>query len=594
MVAISDVLSKESVYFKEAVDFFEQFSWIFDFPNTDILVKDVLSQISPAWSSVFSSMTDDEIDQYPVQLFTKSTWPLDLQNFTKKCKQYQLCIEQYSGAAPVKLPGALQRGVGKKKMHEISILSSLINEKCNEKNIKCLVDIGSGVGYLDEILVYHYDFNVIGLECDQSKIDGALTRIEKQNTKNKVEYKGKLKYICTYITHKSISCERNPLIENAIVHISAPNNVPKDCSAIVYNKTNKKKHETNGINEKQASFQSLDNNERNISDVTNKETKDQNMFFNSVDANENISQFDNSDNEKTQVNSIVSKHDTSSIALHNDPYCFIGLHTCGDLSISVIQHFFSLPLAQQLIYIPCCYHKLKCLETVDNFPQDRLSPIVNQSTINFTSTNESGANFPPHNIKRGISSSLGKVSFANFPLSRSLRICYQGKDFLSVPFLRLAAQETAQAWCHYSKEQKDEKVYQLLFRSVLQLYAARENVKLLKKGRRPVKINHISSQDTHTLINASVDSFDLKCVKTGTRVDWKPSVLTQLWADNVSKVPLVRTLLILQNSLQGSAESLILLDRFKFLLEAGLTRVELLQIFDERISPRRYCFVVSK
>uniref|UniRef100_A0A8D8LN09 Methyltransferase-like protein 25 n=1 Tax=Cacopsylla melanoneura TaxID=428564 RepID=A0A8D8LN09_9HEMI len=649
MVALSDVYSNSSVYFKEAVDFFDQFSWVFDFPNTDILVKDVLSQIPPEWVSVFSTLTDDEIQQYPVELFTKNTWPLDLQKFTNKCKDYQLSIEQYSSSAsPIKLSGALQRGVGKKKMHEISILSSLINEKCAENNIKCLVDIGSGVGYLDEILVHNYNFNVIGLECDQSKIDGALTRIEKQNTKNNVEYKDKLKYICTYI--RNITCQtnnslikntnnalmkntNNAVLKNESVISSAPSNIPENISAVVPNKTSEMKFETNKTSVRKGKFHGLlsDNVERNLeTDVDNEEVEHQKVCFSCVDANQNISQFGNSHTEfiETPANSTPSKTNSNSkpsktnsrrrtlssnytsvdlsTSLHNSPYCFIGLHTCGDLSVSVIHHFFTLPLARQLIYIPCCYHKLKCLETADsvgNFVPNvnpsagHFTSSSNQSDANFTSSiNQSGADFTPSNIQREISSSRhDKVSFANFPLSQSLRHVYHGNHFLSIPFLRLAAQETALTWCRYSREEKEEKALQLLFRGVLQLYAARENVKLVKKGRRPVKINQISAQHIPTLLNASINSFHLTCNKTGTRVEWKPTLLSQLWTDNVSKTPLVRTLLTLQNCLQGSAESLILLDRFKFLLESGgLTRVELLPIFNEQISPRRYCFVVSK
>uniref|UniRef100_A0A8D8SIC1 Methyltransferase domain-containing protein n=1 Tax=Cacopsylla melanoneura TaxID=428564 RepID=A0A8D8SIC1_9HEMI len=333
MVALSDVYSNSSVYFKEAVDFFDQFSWVFDFPNTDILVKDVLSQIPPEWVSVFSTLTDDEIQQYPVELFTKNTWPLDLQKFTNKCKDYQLSIEQYSSSAsPIKLSGALQRGVGKKKMHEISILSSLINEKCAENNIKCLVDIGSGVGYLDEILVHNYNFNVIGLECDQSKIDGALTRIEKQNTKNNVEYKDKLKYICTYI--RNITCQtnnslikntnnalmkntNNAVLENESVSGIVPSNIPENISAVVPNKTSEMKFETNKTSVRKGKFHGLlsDNVERNLkTDVHNEEVEHQKVCFSSVDANQNISQFGNSHTEfiETPANSTPSKTNSNS------------------------------------------------------------------------------------------------------------------------------------------------------------------------------------------------------------------------------------------------------------------------------------------
>lgn len=68
MVGINEVLSDNSLYFSEMVDFLDQFSWMFAFPNTDILVLDILSQIPHNWITAFSCMTDEQLAQYPEQL----------------------------------------------------------------------------------------------------------------------------------------------------------------------------------------------------------------------------------------------------------------------------------------------------------------------------------------------------------------------------------------------------------------------------------------------------------------------------------------------------------------------------------------------
>lgn len=70
-------------------------------------------------------------------------------------------------------------------------------------------------GYLDEILVHSFDFNVLGLECDQAKIDGALTRITK-HAKSNVEYRDKLKYICTFIANTRVRESKIPDDPSAI------------------------------------------------------------------------------------------------------------------------------------------------------------------------------------------------------------------------------------------------------------------------------------------------------------------------------------------------------------------------------------------
>ncbi|KAI5709454.1 hypothetical protein M8J75_000386 [Diaphorina citri] len=452
-------------------------------------------------------MTEEEIAQYSDNLSTESTWPADLQYFTDQCRKSRLNTSKYSGAPPIKLTKALQQGIGAKKMHEISILSSLINEKCKEENINSLVDIGSGVGYLDEILVHSFDFNVLGLECDQAKIDGALTRITK-HAKSNVEYRDKLKYICTFIANTRVRESK----------------IPDDPSAIEEDEIVK------GVGNKKEKTAKFDPSVRHnageiVKEVGNK--KEKTPKFTGV-GEEETPKFDREEIEERQIE--VTVNDTSFMNsslrtnesnLRQSQNC---LHTCGDLSISVIQHFFSLPLARQLIYIPCCYHKLKCLDS--------------------------------------------DTSLSNFPLSQALRKVYKERKFLRVPFLRMAAQETAGAWRRYNPREKKEKVFQLLFRGVLQLYAARENVKLIKKARRPFKVN-LSTQDISSIISASTESFHLKCLLTSSLVEWNKPLLSQLWIDHVAKTSLVRTLLALQYSLQCTAESLILLDRLRFMHESG-------------------------
>uniref|UniRef100_A0A914ZF76 Methyltransferase domain-containing protein n=1 Tax=Parascaris univalens TaxID=6257 RepID=A0A914ZF76_PARUN len=42
----------------------------------------------------------------------------------------------------------------------------------------------------------------------------------------------------------------------------------------------------------------------------------------------------------------------------NTTKCVIGVHTCGDLAVSVIQEFVADPTARVLLHFGCCYHKL--------------------------------------------------------------------------------------------------------------------------------------------------------------------------------------------------------------------------------------------
>lgn len=120
--------------------------------------------------------------------------------------------------------------------------------------------------------------------------------------------------------------------------------------------------------------------------------------------------------------------------------CLIGLHACGDLSTSAARIFRRMKSARLSILISCCYHKLS----------------VSGSTRT-----------PSHTEKQ---------YFHDFPMSDCLRevIATHSFDvgqFLRVPFLRLACQESADKWRGMSAEKHSEHSFHVLARAVLELYS---------------------------------------------------------------------------------------------------------------------------
>ncbi|XP_049545105.1 uncharacterized protein LOC125956881 [Anopheles darlingi] len=82
----------------------------------------------------------------------------------------------------------------------------------------------------------------------------------------------------------------------------------------------------------------------------------------------------------------------------------VGLHACADLSVLAMRHFVLCPTIQELIIMPCCYHKMML-------------------------------------------KSDGQT-FLNVPLSEELAAAldFVKGDFISRSFLRLASQQTAARW----------------------------------------------------------------------------------------------------------------------------------------------------
>ena len=73
----------------------------------------------------------------------------------------------------------LKRGMSPKKCHEVSSFTNFIHEQFNRvltKPQNFLIDIGSGLGYLDQFLWYVHGYRVIGVESNSGHILSAEKR----------------------------------------------------------------------------------------------------------------------------------------------------------------------------------------------------------------------------------------------------------------------------------------------------------------------------------------------------------------------------------------------------------------------------------
>ena len=66
-----------------------------------------------------------------------------------------------------------------KKSHEVSAMAPLVNHLCDFLQTDCVLDIGSGKGYLSTFLTLRYNLNVTGIEANEANSINALTRAKK-------------------------------------------------------------------------------------------------------------------------------------------------------------------------------------------------------------------------------------------------------------------------------------------------------------------------------------------------------------------------------------------------------------------------------
>ena len=70
----------------------------------------------------------------------------------------------------------LATGMNPKKQHEVSSMAALITDLSKRLNTNKIIDIGSGSGYLDNVLMFQYGLSVVGLERNPNLIQRAFQR----------------------------------------------------------------------------------------------------------------------------------------------------------------------------------------------------------------------------------------------------------------------------------------------------------------------------------------------------------------------------------------------------------------------------------
>ncbi|RVE48743.1 hypothetical protein evm_006517 [Chilo suppressalis] len=237
-------------------------------------------------------------------------------------------------------------------------------------------------------------------------------------------------------------------------------------------------------------------------------------------------------------------------------FCMIGLHACADLSVQAMCNFLKMNDANTLCVLPCCYHKM---------------------------------------TKDG-------AKFKYFPLSDSVKKLvdkYDAYGYTDVSFLRLAA--------HSGSEHRDlyEKVFCLLVRAVLELYAQKNGFIIKRNKRKAVRLKDKRDFECYILDAAthgySLTPKDKRTPQDTNKTDeiinnFNMAELRQLWRD-ISQGPLLKkagVYILMQEYMQPIVENYVLLDRLLFLKENGIKNCWYKKIFNQHISPRCLALVAVK
>lgn len=257
------------------------------------------------------------------------------------------------------------------------------------------------------------------------------------------------------------------------------------------------------------------------------------------------------DRYKTASKMIFAKTDFKECIAESFPeeaasdICLVGLHTCGNLAPNSIKQFVRNENIRLLCNVGCCYH-LIFEEFEDDFFNDEVRSIE--------ALDEPG--FPMSNYLRA----------KNYKLGRNARM------LAAQCFERVIA----------NKNLPDESLfYRALFEKVLQeRWCKQGDPKVYKLGRIKFK--------------SFEDYLRKGCKKYDIDMDLTSEEIEELLLQHDYDRHLININYFIRLLMAKIVETLIILDRYLYLLENGTEDVFLVRIFDPVVSPRNYSLIAIK
>ncbi|XP_072123592.1 probable methyltransferase-like protein 25 isoform X2 [Mobula birostris] len=273
-----------------------------------------------------------------------------------------------------------------KKSHEVEVMSEIIACFAKYCNIKQVIDIGSGKGYLSSYLSMQYGLSVYGIDSSTTNTIGANERNRKlerywkvyqrqtkpktqdsklehpkQKHMNHTENFTKIKEPAGYIGEEEDTTELQPMHEQSIVQ--TPVSTTLADSEIYEKNVVETSAETAGSDE----FYYSEHTFLGLLSTDVVELSPQVRQRKCLDEKEKERRKSASLEAKAkrvkQANlySPVTLHVTSTTELHDitsdiKDSIVVGLHTCGDLASNTLRIFISKPELKAVCSVGCCYH----------------------------------------------------------------------------------------------------------------------------------------------------------------------------------------------------------------------------------------------
>ncbi|XP_056640923.1 uncharacterized protein LOC130447898 [Diorhabda sublineata] len=196
-------------YFKDALDFLKNHQWVYNYPNTRILIQDIFAHMPPDWLRYFQDLPNSELNKLPLNRMKSP--PSSLKELLDKIDRLKPELENEISPEEVNKFQFLHNScLSDKKRHEIIVLAPVINNICKDIRAQLVVDIGSGLGYLSHHLHSTFQYKVVGIESSKEYVEMSL----KNQSKFHHDSKDEVKFIDHFITTESDETLRSIIESN--------------------------------------------------------------------------------------------------------------------------------------------------------------------------------------------------------------------------------------------------------------------------------------------------------------------------------------------------------------------------------------------
>ena len=177
-----DKKSEYESYTERAIQFLQDYSWIYNFKVTNLLSDNIIDTVPHQWKLFLTSLDIETFNEvFMEQQHHNNNIPDSILKFLDQYNDLNLSFQSSeSHEMDNFINNSDKRGMGEKKVHEVTEFTNFLSNKITEEQI---VDIGSGLGYLGEQLI-RKGFSVTGVECSREHIARADKRKQKTNSHN--------------------------------------------------------------------------------------------------------------------------------------------------------------------------------------------------------------------------------------------------------------------------------------------------------------------------------------------------------------------------------------------------------------------------